>query len=155
MNLAAIRAMVRAARRIPIIGNGDIITPLDAQRMFNETGCAAIAIGRGAFYNPWIFRDTLRYLETGQRPTEPTFEDRIAFMTRHLDLMIQLSGEPVACREFRKVALAYLRPLGPVGEFRRRIVTLRSRSEFSEILAAYRSWRNALLPSSTDGANPR
>src|SRR5579871_6864094 len=66
VNLAGIRSVVQAVRKIPVIGNGDIITPEAAQKMFDETGCAGVSIGRGAFYDPWIFRRTLQYLQTLQ-----------------------------------------------------------------------------------------
>jgi tRNA-dihydrouridine synthase B len=62
VNLAGIRKVVEAVKQIPVIGNGDIITPPAAKRMFDETGCAGVSIGRGAFYNPWIFQHTLHYL---------------------------------------------------------------------------------------------
>ena len=64
VNLAGIRAVVQAVKTIPVIGNGDIITPEAAQKMFTETGCAGVSIGRGAFYDPWIFKRTLQYLRT-------------------------------------------------------------------------------------------
>lgn len=154
VNLAGIRAVAEAVRHTPVIGNGDILTPADAKRMFDETGCAAVAIARGAFYNPWIFRDTARYLATGDLVPEPSFEDRLAFMIAHLDRMIQLDGEERACRQFRKIALAYLRPFGPVGEFRRRVVRLETRAEFDEILATYRAWRAARLKPAAADATP-
>src|SRR5678809_173255 len=59
VNLAGIRSVVRAVKNIPVIGNGDIITPQAAKKMFDDTGCAGVSIGRGAFYDPWIFRRTL------------------------------------------------------------------------------------------------
>jgi tRNA-dihydrouridine synthase B len=62
VNLAGIRRVVEAVKRIPVIGNGDVITPPAAKKMFDETGCAGVSIGRGAFYNPWIFQHTLHYL---------------------------------------------------------------------------------------------
>jgi tRNA-dihydrouridine synthase B len=65
VNLAGIRAVVQAVKNIPVIGNGDIITPQAAKKMFDETGCAGVSIGRGAFYNPWIFQHTLHYLQRG------------------------------------------------------------------------------------------
>src|ERR1051326_7541597 len=64
VNLAGIRGVAQALRTIPVIGNGDIITPQAAKKMFDETGCAGVSIGRGAFYDPWIFRRTLQYLKT-------------------------------------------------------------------------------------------
>ena len=62
VNLAGIRAVVAAVKTIPVIGNGDIITPQAAKKMLDETGCAGVSIGRGAFYDPWIFQHTLEYL---------------------------------------------------------------------------------------------
>src|SRR3954451_12146082 len=64
VNLAGIRSVVQAVKRIPVIGNGDITTSEAAKKMFDETGCAGVSIGRGAFYDPWIFRRTLQYLQT-------------------------------------------------------------------------------------------
>src|ERR1039458_5874445 len=66
VNLAGIRAVVQAVKNIPVIGNGDIITPPAAKKMLDETGCAGVSIGRGAFYNPWIFQHTLHYLQTSR-----------------------------------------------------------------------------------------
>jgi nifR3 family TIM-barrel protein len=67
VNLAGIRKVVQAVKHIPVIGNGDIITPPAAKKMLDETGCAGVSIGRGAFYNPWIFQHTLEYLQSFQR----------------------------------------------------------------------------------------
>jgi nifR3 family TIM-barrel protein len=64
VNLAGIRAVVQAVKIIPVIGNGDVITPEAAKKMFYDTGCAGVSIGRGAFYNPWIFQHTLHYLQS-------------------------------------------------------------------------------------------
>jgi nifR3 family TIM-barrel protein len=64
VNLAGIRAVVQAVKNIPVIGNGDVTTPEAAKKMFDETGCAGVSIGRGAFYNPWIFQHTLHYLKS-------------------------------------------------------------------------------------------
>ena len=67
VNLAGIRTVVQAVKNIPVIGNGDVITPQAAKKMLDETGCAGVSIGRGAFYNPWIFRHTLNYLKSFRR----------------------------------------------------------------------------------------
>jgi nifR3 family TIM-barrel protein len=62
VNLAGIRAVVEAVKTTPVVGNGDVTTPQAAKKMFDETGCAGVSIGRGAFYDPWIFKRTLHYL---------------------------------------------------------------------------------------------
>ena len=64
VNLAGIRAVVEAVTSIPVIGNGDVTTPQAAKRMLEETGCAGVSIGRGAFYDPWIFKRTQHYIRS-------------------------------------------------------------------------------------------
>ena len=93
VNLAGIRAVVQAVRLVPVIGNGDITTPQAAKAMLDQTGCAGVSIGRGAFYNPWIFHHTRHYLDTGELLPEPSFDERVRVMCRHLDLMIEVFGE--------------------------------------------------------------
>ncbi|MBM3878353.1 MAG: tRNA dihydrouridine synthase DusB [Verrucomicrobia bacterium] len=145
VNLAGIRAVVRAVNRIPVIGNGDVTTPEAAKQMLEETGCAGVSMGRGAFHNPWLFVQTRHYLEMGERLPEPDFEQRVVLMCRHLDLMIEVFGEALGCRMFRKVAPWYARRFGPAVEFKKRVVTCASRAEFDTILAEYRRWREQFL----------
>src|SRR5262245_28635778 len=145
INLSGIRAVVEAVSSIPVIGNGDVTTPEAAKKMFSETGCAGVSIGRGAFYNPWIFRHTLRYLETGQLLPEPRFDERVRVMCRHLDLMIEVFGEEHGCRMFRKVAPWYAKRFGPANEFNKRVVLISSKGEFHAILEDYLRWREQFL----------
>ncbi len=141
VNLAGIRAVVRAVQRIPVIGNGDITTPEAARHMLLETGCAGVSIGRGGFYDPWIFVRTRHLLQTGETPPAPPFPERVRVMCRHLDLMIEVFGEKRGCLMFRKVAPWYAKAFGPAVEFKRRVVTVSSREEFHALLADYRRWR--------------
>src|ERR1019366_8087381 len=122
VNLAGIRAVVQALKTVPVIGNGDITTPEAAKMMLEETGCAGVSMGRGAFYNPWIFRHTVHYLKRGELLPEPAFEERVRVMCRHLDLMIEVFGEAHGCRMFRKVAPWHARRFGPVNEFNKHVV---------------------------------
>jgi len=145
VNLRGIRAVVAAVQRIPVIGNGDVTTAEAAKMMFDETGCAGVSIGRGAFYNPWIFTHTRDFLTTGEPPPEPAFDERVRVMCRHLDLMVEIFGEPLGCRMFRKVAPWYSKRFGPANEFNKRVVTTSSRAEFHEILSNYRLWRRQFL----------
>jgi nifR3 family TIM-barrel protein len=141
VNLAGIRSVVQAARRIPVIGNGDVTTPDAAKRMFDDTGCHGVSVGRGAFYDPWIFVRTRRYLDTGILPPEPSFEDRLAVMGRHLELMVEVFGEKHGCVMFRKVGPWYAKRFGPANEFSKRIVRLETREQYHEIVGNYRVWR--------------
>jgi nifR3 family TIM-barrel protein len=145
VNLAGIAAVVRAVRRIPVIGNGDVTTPEAAKMMFDETGCAGVSIGRGALYHPWIFLDTGHYLRTGQTPPEPSFEERVRVMRRHLALMVEVFGEEHGCRMFRKIGPWHSKRFGPANEFNKRIVKLASVAEFNTILEDYRRWRLQFL----------
>lgn len=145
VHLGGIRAVVQAVRQIPVIGNGDVTTPLLAQRMIQETGCAGVSIGRGAFYNPWIFEHTQHYLTTGELRPEPTFAQRVAVMTRHLDLMVEVFGETHGCRMFRKVAPWYAKRFGPSSLFNRQVVHLTTRAEFDRIMSDYEIWRHQFL----------
>src|SRR5712691_6516196 len=145
VNLAGIRAVVQAVQAIPVIGNGDVITAEAARMMINETGCAGVSIGRGAFYNPWIFQHTLHYLRTGELLPEPRFEERVRVMCRHLDLMIEVFGEEHGCRMFRKVAPWHAKRFGPANEFNKRVVQISSKAEFQDVLANYQRWRQQFL----------
>jgi tRNA-dihydrouridine synthase B len=172
VNLAGIRKVVEAVKNIPVIGNGDIITPQAAKKMFDETGCDGVSIGRGAFYDPWIFKRTLQYLNNFRRdefhesqdseagkngdswnsslldielPPEPDFSERTRIMCRHLDLMIEVFGEELGCRMFRKVAPWYAKRFGPCHEFNKRVVQISTRAEFHDVLENYIRWRRQFL----------
>jgi nifR3 family TIM-barrel protein len=224
VNLAGIRSVVQAVKTIPVIGNGDIITPQAAKKMFDDTGCAGVSIGRGAFYDPWIFKRTLHYLNSGNptekagkqfpvyaRPhpgplprgegealersrkadgnltqssegdlsvargqhldgltssaqkkletphvvsyedlllPEPPFAERLRVMSRHLDLMVEVFGEELGCRMFRKVAPWYAKRFGPAAEFNRHVVRISTRQEFHDVLENYLRWRQQFLDES-------
>ncbi len=145
VNLAGIRAVVQAVKQIPVIGNGDVTTPQAAKMMFDETGCAGVSIGRGAFYNPWIFLHADHYIRTGELLPEPTFEERVRVMCRHLDLMIEVFGEEHGCRMFRKIGPWYSKRFGPANDFNKKIVTLANKAEFYELLDRYGKWRQQFL----------
>jgi nifR3 family TIM-barrel protein len=173
VNLAGIRKVVEAVKSIPVVGNGDIITPQAAKKMLDETGCAGVSIGRGAFYDPWIFKRTLLYLNDcssrreealinsaaeknepphvgcyeseGDVPPVPSFSERVRVMCRHLDLMIEVFGEELGCRMFRKVAPWYAKRFGPCHEFNKRVVQISTRAKFHEVLENYIRWRRQFL----------
>jgi len=145
VNLAGIRKVVEAVRTIPVIGNGDITSPEAAKVMLKSTGCAGVSIGRGAFYNPWIFAHTVHYLQTGELLPEPPFAERIRVMNRHLELMLQVFGESLGCTMFRKVGPWYARRFGPASFFNKGIVRIATRADYDALLASYITWRAQFL----------
>lgn len=147
VNLKGIRAVVEAVDRIPVLGNGDVTTPEAARLMVEQTGCAGLAIGRGAFYDPWIFRRTQAYLTTGILPPEPAFEERITVLKKHFDRYCDFYGEEKGAKFFRKVAPWYARRFGPSRLFKQGIVTIKSRADFERVLEEYFKWRLQFLDS--------
>ena len=106
-----IRAVVEAVRHIPVIGNGDVRTIADAATMFEATGSAGIAIGRGALLNPWFFQQLDSWLKTGEPSPRASWQQRLDFMATHFRRLIDWRGEHLACLQFRKVANWYCKTL--------------------------------------------
>jgi len=144
VSLEGIAAVV-ASVKVPVIGNGDVTTPEGARRMMEETGCAGVSVGRGAFLNPWIFRATAHYLEIGKLMAEPNFEERVRVMSRHLDRNIDFFGEERGCVLFRKVIPWYARRFGPSSEFKKAAVRISKRADYEKALGEYRVWRKQFL----------
>ncbi len=141
VNVPGIRAVVAAVKSIPVIGNGDVTTPEAARHMLTETGCAGVSIGRGAFYDPWIFRRTQHYVRTGELLPEPDFAERVRVLRRHFERYCEFYGEEQGAKLFRKVAPWYARRFGPAKPFKHRIISIRSRADFEAALAEYITWR--------------
>ena len=90
---------VKQSVNIPVIGNGDIVDEESALQMFEQTGVDGIMIGRGSFGNPWIFRNVKHYLETGEKLPQPTNNEKLEVMEKHIELAVKEKGEDVASLE--------------------------------------------------------
>jgi tRNA-dihydrouridine synthase B len=141
VNLAGIRAVVAAVKSIPVIGNGDITTPEAAKHMRDETGCTGMSIGRGAFYDPWIFRRTEHYLRTGELSPEPDITERLRVLRRHFGRYCEFYGEEHGARLFRKVAPWYAKRFGPAKPFKNSMIAITSRVDFEAAITTYLNWR--------------
>src|SRR5262249_41361385 len=130
VNLDGIRAVVEAVGRIPVIGNGDVRSLADAKAML-ATGCAGVAIGRGALLNPWLFVQLGRWQQSGHIGSPATHDQRLTFMDRHFTLLVAHRGERFACLTFRKVANWYCRVLRPGRDVQQRLMHLDSVSTFT------------------------
>ncbi|MDR2007278.1 MAG: tRNA dihydrouridine synthase DusB [Acidaminococcales bacterium] len=122
---------------IPVIGNGDIKTAADAERMFAETGCAAVMIGRAAAGNPWIFAEAAARLRGDAPSPTPGAPEKFSLMARHLSLLIEYKGETVALKEMRRHAGDYIKGLPCAAEFRNLFSQVSARWEFDRALRTY------------------
>ena len=108
---------VKKAISIPLVGNGDIITPQDAKTMF-ETGCDGVMNGRGAVSNPWIFRQTKHFLKTGELQDLPSVNQKISLCIEHLKLSCQVKACKKPVVAFRKHYAGYLGGLQNISHLR-------------------------------------
>lgn len=129
--------VVKDAVKIPVFGNGDILSAEDGLRMFKETGCDGLMIGRGADGNPWIFAELAAALGANGEKHEVTLAERMAMILRHLQMLIDFKGEVVAVKEMRRHAGAYLKGMPMAAEYRRRINALNTYEEFYQLINEY------------------
>jgi len=135
---SGIKAVVQAVKRIPVVANGDIRTLSDAASMFQETGCAAISIGRGALSNPFVFRQLARWVETGSPGPDPTFDERIDLMCTHFHGLVRTRGDRLACLQFRKIIKWYSHLIRPPKPLYHRLINLSIPTLFDETVEEIR-----------------
>ncbi|MBM7684923.1 tRNA dihydrouridine synthase DusB [Defluviitalea raffinosedens] len=128
---------VKEAVSIPVIGNGDVVSPETAKRLFEETNCDAIMIGRGAQGNPWIFKRVLHYLQTGEILEEPSPQEKIDMALRHARMLIEFKGEYIGIREMRKHVSWYTKGLLKAGVLRNKINEAQNYEEMEKLLKEY------------------
>ena len=131
-------ARVVEALEIPVIGNGDIQSAEDVIRMRAHTGCAGIMIGRGAFGNPWLFRDAQMLLAGGPKPTAPDAPERFRVALEHARLALRLQGDTrKTVVEFRKHLGWYTKGLHGATDLRQRLFQIESIAEAEAIFLEY------------------
>ena len=128
---------VKEAVKIPVIGNGDILTPEDVIRMKEQTNCDAFMIGRGARGNPWIFHELKTYFETGEIPARPDKQQVKETMLRHARLMIDFKGEFTGIHEMRKHVAWYSAGMYDSSRLRNLINQVESYDEMVELRDAW------------------
>lgn len=134
------------AVKIPVIGNGDVTDGKSAKDLMEETGCAAVAIGRAAWGNPWIFREVNTYLETGEIIPPPSWEMRLQMARRHLHGLCLENGEYAAVREMRAHASRYFHGLPKATALRQEIMKETTEKGFNDVLDSYEKERGFFEP---------
>lgn len=123
-------AAVKEAVSIPVIGNGDVTDPVSCEKMYKETGCDLVMIGRGSYGRPWIFEEIRHYFETGELLPEKSLEERLEVLTEHIKLTVSLKGENVAMRESRKHAVWYMKGICNAARYRNKCGSLSTFDDF-------------------------
>lgn len=134
---------VKESVSIPVIGNGDILTPEDAIAMKNETGCDGLMIGRGAQGNPWIFAQLNHYFKTGEYLPKPSAAEMTEMVLRHASMQIECKGTLMGMREMRKHAAWYTGGYKHAARLRGKINEVETYAELEELLRTFASYNEA------------
>ncbi len=129
--------LVKENVSIPVIGNGDILSPQDGKRMLEETGCDGVMIGRGARGNPWIFKRSLALINEGINLSPPYPDERIIMAVKHLNMMTKVKREIIAVKEMRKHIGWYIKGLKYSAEIRNTINNINSKKDVIKSLERY------------------
>lgn len=127
-------AAVKKTVKIPVIGNGDITDIYSAAKMIQNTGCDAVMIGRGAFGNPWLFRQVNAYLADGIVIPPPSLEEKMTVMLKHIAKTVEYKGEYTAMREARRHAAYYTKGLRGGAKFRAQMSSLETYDDLKKII---------------------
>lgn len=119
---------------IPVIGNGDVFSAEDAKKMLEMTGCDGVMIGRGAKGNPFIFREILHYLKTGENLEEPSAKEKIETLKRHLLMLTDFKGEYIGVREMRRHFAYYTKGIKYSAKIRVEVNKVETIEEFLKLL---------------------
>ena len=125
---------VKQAVRIPVIGNGDITTPAAAAKMYEETGCDFVMIGRGAMGSPWIFSQINAYLADGTVLPDPPLAERMLTLVKQVSKMVEYKGQKIAMTEARKHTAWYMCGLSGAAELRRMSGEIKSMDDITELI---------------------
>lgn len=135
---------VKAAVNIPVIGNGDVRSVQDFIRMKEETGCDAVAIGRGLLGNPWLIKECVDYLECGKTNTSISYQEKFALILEHAQKLCELKGNDVGIKEMRGHAAWYIKGLPSSRRAKDQLSKMNTYEELVAILDEYATILNSL-----------
>lgn len=124
---------VKRAVNIPVIGNGDVSSPELCAKMYEYTGCDLVMIGRGSYGRPWLFGQIRDYFEGKPVRPEPSVEEKLAIMRRHIGLLVEDKGESVGMKEARRHASWYLKGMQGAARFRNLCGTLNTLDDLERL----------------------
>lgn len=125
---------VKQAVSIPVIGNGDVFSPEDCARMYEYTGCDLVMVGRGSYGRPWLFAQIKDYLEGRPVRPEPSFEEKLEIMQRHISLITADKGEKIGMKEARRPAAWYLKGMKGAAQFRNACASLTTLDDLKALI---------------------
>lgn len=119
---------------IPVIGNGGIENALDAQNMYQKTGCDLVVIGQGSYGNPWIFKEISHFIETGELLSRPSLEEKMEVLHKHINLIVKLKGEKIGMLESRKHIAWYLKGIHSAAKLKNEANRLESVNQLEDFI---------------------
>ena len=128
---------------IPVIGNGDIRSCYDSKRMLDETGCDAIMIGRATLGNPWLIKQCVDYLETGEEPEKVTVEEKIAMAKRHANILEETQPKKLAISRMRTQTAYYMKGMYRTVDIKPKLFKMNSKEEIFKLLDDYLATEHA------------
>lgn len=136
---------VKETVSIPVIGNGDIKSVVDAKRMLEETGVDAIMVGRAALGNPWLIKQLVDVLEKGEEAREPSYEEKLAQCLAHAKQLLEIEPEKVAMTQMRGHAPWYIKGMPSSAKAKDQLSKINTYQELEEIIQEYKKYIEELL----------
>lgn len=130
---------VKDSVSIPVIGNGDINSCFEAEKMLEETGCDLVMIGRGILGNPWLLKECVTYLDSKEVIPKPTIDEKLDMMNRHIDLLFADKTDREAGLLIRNSLMYYLKGMPETHSIKQKIVKCITRDEYRKVLSDYKN----------------
>ena len=127
-------ADVKRAVSVPVIGNGDIVSPETALSMYSETGCDLVMVGRGALGRPWLFAQIADAADGRDVPPDPALEEKMSIMRRHIVLLCRYKGDHIGMLEARKHVAWYIKGMPGAAKLRGLAGTLSSMDDLDRLI---------------------